>query len=188
MQDWQFLTSSFVPLRDGAAWQESCRVDEPRIVVCQPRPIGLLFWIGSREVAMQVHDAESLEDVLMRLPIGPSLVKGVTWVSMASGGSIIQGRSMLHNSLGDGDITVAWPSDMWALEDELRQQARDDEEDELLRQVQLPGDTCGVWEQGDEDGTGVCAVWEPGDEDGTGVYLDCLLPVSTVTQPPSPWG
>ena len=114
MQDWQVLSSKFVPLRDGATWQESFRVDEARIVVCQPRPIRLLFRIGSRGVAMQVHDARSLEGVLMRFPIGRSLVKGMTWVSMASGGSIMQG-----NTLADGDIIVAWLSDVWALEQEL---------------------------------------------------------------------
>ena len=79
---------------------------------------------------------------------------------------------MLLNSVVDGDIIVASPSEVWVIEQELRKQAREDEEqDELLRQVQLPCDTCCVWEQGDFDGTGVDESWgrEPD------VILDHLL-------------
>ena len=147
-------------MRDGATWQESFSDEEERIVLCQPRPIRLLFKIAVCEIVILVHHAEYLEDVLMRLPIGPSLVRGMTWVSMSSGDSIIEGDSSYEDAwLFDSDTIVAWPSEVWAREQEARKQSREDEEeDELLRQTHLPGDTSGVLEQGDVDGTGVADV------------------------------
>ena len=67
---------------------------------------------------------------------------------------------MMDAWLFDSDTIVAWPSDVWVIEQKARKQAREDEEeDELLRQVHLPGDTSGVLEQGDVDGTGVAECW-----------------------------
>ena len=82
-------------------------------MLCQPRPTRLLFRIDACEIAMRVHDVESLEDVLMKLLIGPSLVQGMTWVSMSLGDSIMQGVSMLQDSVVGGDTIVAWPREVW---------------------------------------------------------------------------
>ena len=155
MRDWQLLTSSFKPLRDGATWQESFSDEEAMIVVCQPRPIRLLFMIDAFEIAIQVHHAESLEDVLARLPIGPSLMQGKVWVSMTSGYSIVQGDSCVV-WLYDSDTIVAWPIEVRASQQEMRKQAREEEEeDELLRHIQLPGGTSAVCDDGENDGTGM---------------------------------
>ena len=66
-----------------------------------------------------------------------------------------------------------------------REQAREEEEDELLQQVHLLCDTCGVWEQGDVDEMGVDEFWgrEPD------VILDNLLRGELEhDQPPNPTG
>ena len=70
----------------------------------------------------------------------------MTWVSMSSGDSIIYGDSSYdHAWLFDSDTIVAWPNEVCAIEQVARKQAREDEEeDELLRQIHLPGDTFGV--------------------------------------------
>ena len=130
-------------------------------MLCQPRPIRLLFKIAACEIVILVHHAECLEDVLMRLPIGPSLVRGMTWVSMSSGDSMIQGdSSMLDAWLFDEDTIVAWPSEVWVIAKEARKQDREDGKgDELLPQVHLPCDICGVLEPGDVDVTGVDEFW-----------------------------
>ena len=88
--------------------------------------IRLLFKIDACEIAIRVHDAESLEDVLMRLLIGPSLVRGMTWISMSSGYRIMQGVPILEDSVLDGDIIVAWPREVLVTEKEATRQARED--------------------------------------------------------------
>ena len=105
---------------------------------------------------------------------------------MSSGDSIIDGDSSYeHAWLFDSDTIAAWPSEVWAIEQEARKQAREDEEeDELLRQIRLPGDTSGVLEQGDVDGTGVA------DGEGREQLLDpstpsvCGLGSNPISHPP----
>ena len=138
----------------------------------QPRPIRLLFLIDAFEIAIWIHRVESLEDVPARLPIGPSLVQGKTWVSMSSGYSIVQGDSFVA-WLYDSDTIVAWPNEVWASEHEIRKQAHEDEEeDELLRQIQLPGDTSGVLDHWEIDGLGR----EFADGEGPEQFLDPITP------------
>ena len=76
------------------------------------------------------------------------------WQFLTSSLRPLRGGATWQESFSGRDTIVAWRSEVWLIEKEAWKQAREDEEeDEVLRQLHLPHDICGVLEQGDFDGT-----------------------------------